>query len=301
MSRPALNPNRLDVVVRFHDPERAFELKRSILSLVCQSYRPLGIHLVTQRFAHDQVLGVTETIRPLLSIDSAVEFKLWNYTQPQPEDARSALLNTGIENSKGRYLAFLDHDDAIYPDAYMQLISELDQSESAVSFGTIVLKEIDVFHDTLMVMQRRLGFSGRNLVDFFNMNFCPLHSFVLDRSRIERSDLWMDPRLSKHEDYDFLLRICAKYKASFGRIDTEVGDYYLKNDGSNTISVASNESRDRFIDWQIAEELIEKRRRSVVLSPEIQHTLGFSPANPNMTIRDAISYFENHPEPVRQS
>ena len=46
-------------------------------------------------------------------------------------------------------------------------------------------------------------------------NFCPIHSFVLDRNLVDPSDLFFEERISRLEDYDFFLRICSKYPTWF--------------------------------------------------------------------------------------
>lgn len=242
----------LDVVVRFHNLARLFELRRAIFSLVCQNYSPTTIFLVTQRFSVEQIEEVARALAPTLSIDGRIGFCVENYHLPTPVDARSALLNLGISKSNGRYLAFLDHDDTILPNGYCDLAGELEASGCAIAFGSVAMKDVDVFADALLVEHRRATFQGKNLVDLVTRNFCPIHSFVIDRERVEPGDLWFDEGLSRCEDYDFLLRICAKYPSSFRRIGQFVGDYYIKNDGTNTPEA----------ELLVAEQEIEKRKRS---------------------------------------
>src|ERR1700760_1356526 len=109
----------LDVIVRMHDPARGFELRRAIFALVCQTYRPLSIHLVTQRFPESELTAIRQVLDKILAIDPSVCFDVYNYTSAEPEDARAAILNAGIGRATGRYVAFLDYDDAIYPSAYL--------------------------------------------------------------------------------------------------------------------------------------------------------------------------------------
>ena len=283
----------LDVLVRMHDFGRAFELRRALFSLVCQAFRPINIHVITQRFSPSDVRRTSELLESILEVDRSVCGFVWNYTKPQPSDARSALLNLGIEKAKGRYLAILDHDDTIYPHAYPTLIQELTETNTAVAFGGAVVKEAEVFQDTILVKRRFRKFTGISLIDLFDDNFCPIHSFVLNRSLIESDDLSFDVRLSKLEDYDFLLRLCAKYSASFRKVDSEICDYYFKTDGSNTIRVGPAVSAEREAAWLAASKQIEQRRRASVLSPVVQKELGFVPPQPDMTIRRVLKLFHS--------
>lgn len=255
----------LDVVVRFHDPQRIFELRRAVFALVCQSYRPITIQLVTQRFSAAQLDQLHQDLSATLSIDSAVALQILNYAEAEPSDARSALLNLGIRSSHGRYLAFLDHDDTILAESYCDLIAELEASRSAIAFGSIAMKDAEVFEDMVLVNGRRLAFEGKNMLDLFANNFCPIHSFVIDRHQVVADDLWFDETLSKLEDYDFLLRFCTKYQASFALIGKVVGDYYIKTDGSNTLSGAVSHNQEWIADWNRSVMTVEQRKSEYVL------------------------------------
>jgi glycosyltransferase involved in cell wall biosynthesis len=226
-----------------------------------------------------------------MTLDPTISFEILNYAEPEPKDARSALINLGIRTGRGRYLAFLDYDDVIYPTAYSRLIDELKTSKCAIAFGRIVAKTADVFQDALIVEKREQSFLGKNVLDLFRANFCPIHSFVIDRAMVPDDELWFDESLSKNEDYDFLVRICAKYPASFNAAGRIVGDYYAKNDGSNTISLPSVYNEERAAEWRAAEEFLEGRRRSLVLSTGVQRSLGIWPRDPNLTIRRLIDGF----------
>ena len=83
-----------------------------------------------------------------------------------------------------RYLALLDHDDVILPGAYTILIDELCKSGTAIAFGSVAAKEVDIFHDAVLVEKRREIFRGQGLTDLLRENFREIHSFVVDRGEI---------------------------------------------------------------------------------------------------------------------
>lgn len=267
----------LEVAVRFHDIRRLHELDRAIFSLITQSYRPLRILLALQRFTPKEVNAVTEALAVYQTIDGAPELKVLNLTEPEPPDARSGLINLAFQNAKGRYLACLDYDDLIHPEAYELLIGQLRSADAAIAFGGIYISHVDVFDDFLRIESKSYPFNGSNVIDLFRGNFCPIHSFVLDRSRISKQHLYFEPLMNKNEDYDFLLRICAQYPSDFSLIKTYVGTYYLKTDGSNTILTASASTPANIAAWQYAEAFVDARRKTAPVSTEVQRMLGLVP------------------------
>lgn len=289
MQNPPAVDTQLDVIVRLHDVTRMVELKRAIFSLVCQDYRPLTINLVTQRFSDDEIKDVLACLKPLTKLDPSVELRVWNYLQDFPADARSALLNLGIAQSHGRYLAILDYDDVIYSDGYTNLVRELQESGSAIAFGKVIMKFIDVFEDAVICERVQHRFEGTGLLDLFIDNFCPIHSFVIDRKRIEKNDLRFDETLDKLEDYNFLIRTCARYPSSFKLRDTVVGEYYAKNDGSNTIMLSEAAKAAHLEAWTQARQSIEELRQTCIVSKDVQASLGLDKIEPRLTVRQLIN------------
>jgi glycosyltransferase involved in cell wall biosynthesis len=278
----------LDVVVRLHDATRVFELSRCLFSMICQTYRPLTINLCTQRFSSLQLQELNAQVANLLALDRSVKFKIHNYATSHPVDARSALLNLGIKRSNGRYLAFLDYDDVIYPNAYELLISELQLSKAAIAFGGINVKKVAIYSDFTITTQKNSPFKGDNLLDLFRGNFCPIHSFVIDRQMVPTESLYVDQFLTRNEDYDLLLRICAESPSNFNKAEVKVGDYYQKNDGSNTTLVPSNHNGENISSWIYAAEFIDSRKRVTPLSAKVRLQLGLSNSNPNLTIGELL-------------
>src|SRR5437588_105189 len=103
-------PEQIDVVVRIHDAGRVRELTRCVFSLVSQSYRTLRIIIAAQRFTDDGLEATRAALAPLLEGEDGVELAVVNWTEAEPVDARSVLLNLGVRAAEGRYLAYLDYD-----------------------------------------------------------------------------------------------------------------------------------------------------------------------------------------------
>jgi hypothetical protein len=277
----------LGVIVRFHNMDRIEELSRCVFSLVCQNYSPIQIIICTQRFSQEQIVLLQKRLGPIVQISAdSASLQISNYTG-KVRDARAVLLNLGFENSVGRYVAFLDYDDVIFPNGYSLLIDELTDSDAAIAFGGIEVKRVNMSENCLISISKEVPFKGSNLLDLFRENFCPIHSFVLDRSKIDPEMLYFEPSLVRCEDYDLLLRLCATYPCSFEFRNTIIGQYYYKDDESNTNLVMNSDPENR-IAWETARSFLDQRRRMIFVSAEVQKKLGISDPNPDLTIRDLI-------------
>jgi hypothetical protein len=282
--------DQVDTVVRFHDDRRIAELKRCVFSLVGQTYRPLRIVLALQRFAPHQVYAVEQALGPLLEGRDAPELAIVNLTDPEPADARSVLLNLGIRSATGKYLAFLDYDDVLYPEAYEMMIGRLRDTGAAVAFARVRVMRLDVY-DQFFYTREQVNppYSGSDLLDLFHNNFCPLHSYVIDRSQVPGEMLTLVTTMTLEEDYDLLLRICAAYPSDFTLSATDIGDYYYKTDGSNTVPVGGGERdevRLKFI--RGVKAAIEIRRRGTIVAPAVQKALGLRDPHQPRTIRQVL-------------
>lgn len=240
-SRLAVVAGRVNSIVRVHDPQRLVELERCLFSLCGQDHQDVHVIVVTQRFSAPQLDQVKALMMRLQALHGSPKFTLKNYANPEPKDARSALLNFGIEFCDGQYLAFLDYDDTLYPEAYTLLTKRIATSGAAIAFASVRVVEADVHQEFDFVRVNSLrstNFDGTGLADLLQRgNFCPIHSYLIDRSRLPLTMKWFDTTMTFEEDYDLLLRIGWSAPADFFLLGTFVGDYYYKSDASNSSSV----------------------------------------------------------------
>ena len=284
---------QIDVVVRFHNIRRLAELERCISSLVMQTYRPLRIILTLQRFSHNDVLAVTEALAPLLEMDNPPILSVLNWNEPEPADGRSVLLNLGVEAADGRYIAFLDYDDVLYPEAYELLIARLRRTGAAIAFARVRTMELDVNPRFLYPRKTvRPTYTGNSLADLFRRNFCPLHSYVIDRSQLPPGLLQFEPSITIEEDYEALLRICATVSSDFGlaQIGVTVGDYNFKRDGSNTVPAggAAAIEGETAVVYRYAKAAIEERRRTTLIMKPVERLLGLPETRRPRSVRQAL-------------
>jgi hypothetical protein len=92
------------------------------------------------------------------------------------------------------------------------------------------------------------------------------------------------------EDYDFLLRICARYPSDFGLLKTRIGEYYYKTDGSNSVPYGGMTAA-HVSSYEMVSAIIEMRRRTTIVSPAVQSRNGMAPPQQGMTIRGFLDTF----------
>ncbi|MGF6841071.1 SAM-dependent methyltransferase [Paraburkholderia youngii] len=283
--------NQVDCIVRLHDVKRLKELERCVFSLVGQTYRPLNIIVTLQRFSPSDIAQVEASLARLLKMHDAPSLKIVNFTAEEPKDARTELLNLGLSNATGQYVAFLDYDDVLYPEAYSLLVGQLKASNAAIVFSSVRVVHADVSPQFIVAARADSKvFPGEGLEDLFVANFCPIHSYLIDRS-IASAELYFDTLLTWEEDYDLLLRVTAAYPSDFKLVGTIVGDYYIKSDLSNSTGVTGAEGKlsgERLREYEQVAALIEARRRITRLSETVKNKLGLQGKAGNLTIRNAL-------------
>ncbi len=63
-----------------------------------------------------------------------------NYIRHPTQKGRASALNTGIKNSRGQYISFLDDDDIYYPNHLMILVKHLLESNCKVAYTSVISK-----------------------------------------------------------------------------------------------------------------------------------------------------------------
>jgi hypothetical protein len=224
---------RVSVIVRIHDPARLEDLDLCLFSITHQNYSDIEVVVCCQNFDHKALCRVHELVGELsLYGRSARVLDL----QPGRGDHRSQLLNAGLEVASGRYLTFLDFDDVVYGGAYSYLIERLRSSQTALAAcGGVLAAEVRGRGYGRYVEAKHPMNTGGHRLLFFNENLYPIHSVMLDRSRIDPQLLRFDENLRVGEDYLFFLRIFVTGSWIDQRPEFKVGEYSHHEDGSNTI------------------------------------------------------------------
>ncbi|SFT29117.1 glycosyltransferase [Methylobacterium sp. yr668] len=255
----------ITTIIRIHSLECCTYLRRAMLSIVGQSIEA-DILLVCQNFSPDELSSVEALVSPY-RFGSVSAIKIQNVTGETGADLRSRLLNEGANTAETRYIHFLDYDDILYPNAFEVLIGALKRTSASIAFGGITSTFYETVGPTPYVTHKRREFVGDSRYELYVRNFCPLHSFVIDTARCDKTDIRFDESMSALEDYNFLLNFVAKYNSDFSQINTIIGEYFRRE--IDTIRSAGLDYPDtsiRLSRLEAAREMINQRKREISTS-----------------------------------
>ncbi len=283
--------NLISIIVRFHDESKLYMLEDAIASIATQTYPHIQVIVSTQNIGDKGLKAIQKIIAGYFPENPNIHRIISNEAK---EDARSALLNDGIGVAEGRYLAFLDYDDILYPQAYITLIERCKKSRKAIVVGGCNIgrqefvggRYITKSTDQYLTWQK-----GK--FDLLMDNFIPIHSYIIDRRKVKKENLVFNEDLCRLEDYAFLLGLVSKYDFDFEHLLTPLCEYRWRTDGSNTVSVYDEDEvkKER---WEKAEKVIsELKERLTFTAPiaEISTILKTSKEKEVAAKRDADHFY----------
>ena|GEM_PF-264127 len=120
----------------------------------------------------------------------------------------SANTNAALAQATGDYIALLDHDDMLAPDALYEVVAAL-QGESRPELLYTDEDKVDATGTQFFEPHFKPGVSPALFCS--NNYFC--HLSVVARTLVDRAGLSFDPAMDGAQDYDFLLRASEQARA----------------------------------------------------------------------------------------
>lgn len=125
----------------------------------------------------------------------------------QENQGLSTARNTGIANSSGELLVFLDADDLLYPDAIEYNCKFLEEHPEAAFVSGASL--------TTTLHKKKLGekketVTSDHYVNLLKSNYIGMHGTVTYRRKVFQ-EFKFDPSLKACEDYEMYLKVARKY------------------------------------------------------------------------------------------
>jgi len=279
-SKPRSQP-LLSVVVRFHNGGNTELLSEALFSLACQDYKNLEVILAVKNMDPSLSLKIEEIIAGC-PWHTKMNVSVVRASVEQNKDGRSYLLNLGIQNSTGEFLAFLDYDDVIYQHGYKLLMKEATgakYNDNGIFVGGCRVATLKEYDSHWMIDRKDMPFAwGKYPFDLIKDNFIPIHSYVLKLENIPKDILYFNEDLDRLEDYDFLLRLLEKINFNLENLKIPVCEYRLRIDGGNSTIVHGEANfSEKEKAWEKARGSIQKSLKNIQLNVnsnqllELQH------------------------------
>ncbi|MHB8578570.1 MAG: glycosyltransferase [Ignavibacteriaceae bacterium] len=218
-----------------------FIIAKPIVSVIIATYnRPILLRnaiksVVEQYFPLFEILVINDAGEDVKDIIGSFNDDRIKYFEHKNNKGLAASRNTGIKNSKGKYIAYLDDDDTYYPNHLEVLLKNLESdSEYKVAYSDALRATYKITEGKYYLEKKELIYSQD--FDYEKIlwgNFIPVLCIMHEKSCIESVGLF-DETLTTHEDWDLWIRISREFK--FKHIKTVTSEFRWVEDGSSMTS-----------------------------------------------------------------
>lgn len=249
--------NTISIVIRTM-PGRERFLDRCLFILTAQTYTDIEPIIVVQKRSE---IDSSSSIESIISIWKSWFDHIQLLVHTAAHDARSHSLNLGMNAAKGRYIAFLDDDDKVYPEHYANLVFRLQKSKYAWAYADTILATYNI-DEQLISRTTPFKRNGYSFLQHLKGNFIPIHSFLVDRHRVKPLEKF-DESMDRNEDYDFLLRLAYRHEPLY--VEKYSAEYAVRSDGTNTNTIILSQSH-----GLSPSEIYEKKQRWIEMEQKLQ-------------------------------
>lgn len=180
-------------------------LQRAIKSVLAQTYKELELIVVDDSpatYAH------REAIRKYVTSISEIPTL---YIQHERNMGACIARNTGIDNSSGEYIAFLDDDDEWLPQKLEKQLQMFREDVGLVYCGRLISND-----ETSQVYPSDVTFHNGYIFDsLIKANYIGSTSFPLIKRDVLCKIGKFDPEMKSAQDYDVWLRVAQKYRIEY--------------------------------------------------------------------------------------
>jgi hypothetical protein len=201
----------IDVVLCGAGPRNEEALAHTVFSLAGQEHHPVRLHLPLAGWAPPSVERVRAALAPVAALG------------PLSLEISAGAVDLAIAGAQGRYLAFIDCGDVLYPEGYRLLIERLVRSDAAIAFAATNVKRIERHGEIAYVRSKSLEPGPTGLADLLGRAKLPAHGHVIDRARAPRRLLAFDAAAAQPH-LDLARRLSAEVAADFALARIAVGD-----------------------------------------------------------------------------
>lgn len=217
--------SEVSTIIRFHRDSNYLLLERALFSLYSQNACSVQPIIMLQDIDDEGLQKIKHIVDTINWEENKP--KIFRYfSDTKNNDLRSLMLYEGIQASETRYISFLDYDDFLYPFAFEWLLSRLIKTDKAVAYGHVYATYYNF--DIENVEDKRTSYEyGFTYSDFIKTNHAPIHSFMIDLSRIDKNKLIFHKDQKYLEDYFMMLQIVTENNTDWESLGFKkyIGDY----------------------------------------------------------------------------
>lgn len=197
-------------------------LEKALRSVIAQTYKNIEI-IVVDDSPNDY--PYREDIKRNIEL---LNDRRIRYFQHEQNMGACAARNTGIQYSKGEYLAFLDDDDEWLPNKLEKQLRKAEDTGASLIYCSSYIIKIKMHNIKSKRIKKTKKKSGYIFDDLILDNFIGSTSYVLvEKLALIRCHSF-DIQMKASQDYDLWLRIAKKYKVDY--VDLPLVKYYLHED-----------------------------------------------------------------------
>lgn len=187
-------------------------LERCINSVLAQTYNNIEAVVVD-----DNGLGTEQQLRTEKVMRQYADDGRVKYVCHDVNINGSAARNTGVKNSTGDYIALMDDDDIFYPEKIERQVRLM---ETLPEDYAVTYCACDIYYRDKKVGESKAEKSGKLLYECLTHQIQIASTSMLIRKSAYLSIGGFDESFRRHQDWEFIARIAAKYSI---RADNFIG------------------------------------------------------------------------------
>ncbi|MDR3327202.1 MAG: glycosyltransferase family 2 protein [Prevotellaceae bacterium] len=190
-------PPLISVVIPVYNPGCEV-LKNTLHSVVYQTYQNLEIWVIDD--------GSDTDISPIIKeiVDARIHY------HKLPHENANVARNFGITKSTGQFIAFLDADDLWLENHIEDCWHTLKETSADGLYGSLILRNpVDYSEKTVFVRDTK---KDETMIDYLLSSGYGAQTSTLFVHSESAKDIRWNPKLKRHQDYDFVVRYSKKYK-----------------------------------------------------------------------------------------
>ena len=198
----------ISVIITTYQREPYF-VDRAINSVLCQTYKDIEIIVVDDSPADYSLRKDVERI--VLERDKSNSVSI-RYIAHDRNKGACAARNTGMQNAKGEYVAYLDDDDEWLPEKLDKQIKVFNEEDVALVYcGRICKNDVS----GVSTIEKTGYYKGYVFEKLLYINFVGSTSFPLIKTSCLRNVGGFDVEMQSAQDVDVWLRIAQKYQIGY--------------------------------------------------------------------------------------